>query len=175
MLTSLERRLDCLTINEFADMSERNSPEMLSMLFGGEPRRTSPHLSGIGQGAGLAYGSSLRRLAKELSLPLDEVTVSANVATAKNPVQTAVGTIEAGTVAAWRIEVSGVRAGKPLLQMIPTWYLTPTSNRRGTFPFQGRDGTSLSMVTRRSTSRSASHGLHRQKGPVTATATRTVP
>ena len=37
VLTSLQRRLDCLTINEFADMSERNSPEMMSMLFGSEP------------------------------------------------------------------------------------------------------------------------------------------
>ena len=106
MLTSLERRLDGLTINEFADMSERNSPEMFALLgFGGPP--SAVDVNGIGQGAGVAHGSSLRRLANALSLPIDDVTVTAEIATATKPVQTAVGTMDAGTVAGWRIEITG--------------------------------------------------------------------
>ena len=123
VLTSLERRLDCMTINEFADMSERNSPEMISLLFGREPKDFD--IAGIGQGAGAAYGSSLRRLADALSLPLDDITVTAQVAVARSPVKIAVGTMAAGTVAAWRIEINGLQAGKRLLRMIPTWYVTP--------------------------------------------------
>jgi 2,4-diaminopentanoate dehydrogenase len=55
VLTSLERRLDRLTIHEYADMSNRNSPEMLSMLFGGEPRVVDT--ARIAQSAGSAYGA----------------------------------------------------------------------------------------------------------------------
>ena len=106
-LTSLQRRLDCLTIREYANIAERNSPGMISMLFGGEPAAVDA--SGIAQGAGAHYGGSLRRLAKALSLRLDEVTATAEVAVAKAPVTTAAGIIEAGTVAAWRIEMTGIR------------------------------------------------------------------
>ena len=92
----------------------------------------------IGQGAGVAYGSSLRRLAKALSLEFDDVTVTAEVATATKPVETAVGTIDAGTVAAWRIEISGIRDGKPLMQMVPTWYLTTDLESAWNIPFPGQ-------------------------------------
>src|SRR5258705_13912259 len=104
-------------------MSERNAPEVFALLgFGGAPDAVAVDL--IGQGAGAASGSSLRRLAKALSLDFDEVSTTTKVATATNPVRTAVGTIAAGTLAAWRIEISGIRNGKPLMQMMPTWYLT---------------------------------------------------
>jgi hypothetical protein len=135
-LTSLQRRLDRLTIEEFADISDRDSPEMLSLLFGGEP---APELvSGIEQSTASSYGASLRQLAKALSLPLDDVTATATVATARTPVQTAVGTFEASTVAAWRIEISGIRAAKPLLQIIPTWYITADLEPAWSIPFPGQ-------------------------------------
>ena len=137
VLTSIERRLDRLTINEFADMSERNSPEMISMLFGNAPD-VDRSLNGIGQGVGLAYGSSLRGLANQLGMPLDDISVNPSVATARKPVQTAVGIIEAGTVAAWRIEINGIRDGAPLLQMTPTWYLTTDLEPAWTIPFPGQ-------------------------------------
>ena len=75
---------------------------------------------------------------KRFRLPLDEVTATATVATARTPVHTAVGTFKAGTVAAWRIEISGIRAGKPLLQMIPTWYITADLEPAWNIPFPGQ-------------------------------------
>jgi len=136
VLTSLQRRLDCLRIEEFADISDRGSPEMMALLFGGAP---APELvSGIEQSTASSYGASLRELAKALSVPLDEVTATATVATATAPVQTAVGTFDAGTVAAWRIEISGIRGGKPLLQMIPTWYITTDLQPVWRIPFPGQ-------------------------------------
>ena len=44
VLLSLQRRLDHLTIEEFADMSSRNSPEMIFDLmgFGRDPARVRP-------------------------------------------------------------------------------------------------------------------------------------
>ena len=136
VLTSLQRRLDYLRIEEFADISDRDSPEMMSLLFGSQP---APELvSGIEQSTASSYGASLRQLAKALSLPLDDVTATATVATATKPVQTAVGIFDAGTVAAWRIEINGIRAGKPLLQMIPTWYITADLEPAWSIPFPGQ-------------------------------------
>ena len=137
VLTSIERRLDCLTINEYADISGRNSPEMFALLgFGGPP--DAINIDGIGQGAGVAYGSSLRHLAKALSLSFDEVAVNTQVATATKSVETPVGTIEPGTLAAWRIEISGMHGGKPLMQFIPTWYLTTDLDPAWEIPFGGQ-------------------------------------
>jgi 2,4-diaminopentanoate dehydrogenase len=133
VLTSLQRRLDRLTINEYASMSDRDSPEMLSMLFGGEP--TTTDVSGIAQSAGAAYGASLRQLAKALSLPLDDVKTAAKVAVARAPVKTAAGTFDAGTVAAWRLEVTGIRGGEPFMQMIPTWYISADLDPPWEIPF----------------------------------------
>jgi hypothetical protein len=77
-------------------------------------------------------------LATALSLSFDHVTVTAAVATATKPAQTPVGTIEVGTVAMWRIEVSGMRDGKPLMQFVPTWYLTTDLDPGWTIPFPGQ-------------------------------------
>jgi len=140
VLTSLQRRLDRLTINEYADISARNSPEMLSMLFGGDPLSDDVEaiVTGIAESCRQSYGASLRTLAKALSTPLDAVTASARVATAKSPVETAAGTFSAGTVAAWRIEVTGLRAGVPLLQIVPTWYISTDLDPDWNIPFPGQ-------------------------------------
>ena len=121
VLFSLQRRLDCLTIDEFADVSSRNSPEMLFELmgFGKDPalfdRSRWGHL-------GDSFGPSLGVLADALSLPLDSIETSGEVATARRAVEIAAGTIEAGTVVAQRAVVSGVRNGETLLRFRANWY-----------------------------------------------------
>jgi 4-hydroxy-tetrahydrodipicolinate reductase len=104
--------------------------------FGGDP--TAVDVDVIGQGAGVAYGSSLHRLATALSLEFDNIVVNTEVSTATKSIETAVGTIEAGTLAAWRIEISGVHGGKPLMQMVPTWYLTTDLEPAWEIPFPGQ-------------------------------------
>jgi 4-hydroxy-tetrahydrodipicolinate reductase len=75
-----------------------------------------------------SFGPSLELLAESLSMPLDSVEASGEVAVASRDVKIAAGTIDAGTVAAQRIIVSGMRAGRPVLQMRPTWYCTTEIN-----------------------------------------------
>jgi len=139
VLTTMERRLDLLKIEEFADMSDRSdSPEMFALLgFGSEP--AAELVSGLERITALHFGASLRQLAIAVGLPLDEVVSKATVATANTPVQIGGRTFEAGTLAAWRFEISGKRAGKTLIQMIPTWWITtdlePALNTP--FPKQG--------------------------------------
>ena len=124
VLTSIQRRLDCLTIDEFADMSSRNSPEMIFQLmgFGRPPTQFSPDQMVHHEVA--SFGPSLRMLADALSMPLDDVVGTGEAAVATKTVEIAAGTVEAGTVAAQRFEVNGLRDGRTALRFRANWYLT---------------------------------------------------
>lgn len=123
VLTSIQRRLDLLAIDEFADVSSRPSPELLFgvMGFGRDPDvfdgRRWVH-------GAAAFGPSLGVLADALSLPLDAVESTGEVAVARRRVEIAAGVVEAGTVAAQRMVVTGVRASRPLFRFTAHWYVT---------------------------------------------------
>ena len=121
MLTSIQRRLDCLTIDEFADLSRRDSPELLFDIMGfGRPPATfdEARLAHLRD----SFGPSLQLVADALALPLDAVEVAGEVATVDRPVEIAAGTIEPGTVAGMRTTVSGLRGGRELLRFRANWY-----------------------------------------------------
>lgn len=124
-LLSMQRRLDRLVIEEFADMSSRNSPEMIFDLmgFGRDPSHFDPR--GVEAHGGASFAGSLGTVADALCLPLDEVVAKGQVAVARHKTEIAAGRIEAGTIAAQRLEVTGMRAGRPLLCFSANWYLTP--------------------------------------------------
>lgn len=123
VLTSIARRLDRLTIDEYADLSTRPSPELLFDVMGfgvapgafAEERLTRARTS---------FGPSLRLVADALGLPLDSLAADGELATARRRVRIAAGTLEQGTVAAQRLTVTGMRAGRPLLRFRATWYCT---------------------------------------------------
>jgi 4-hydroxy-tetrahydrodipicolinate reductase len=123
VLTSIQRRLDSLVIDEFADLSQRDSPGLLFevMGFGKPPAAFDERRLSHGR---TSFGPSLRLVADALSLPLDDVEAGGEVATARRRVDIAAGTLEAGSVAAQRLTVSGVRDGHPLLRFRATWYCT---------------------------------------------------
>jgi 4-hydroxy-tetrahydrodipicolinate reductase len=123
VLTSIQRRLDRLTIEEFADLSQRHSPELLFDLmgFGAEPHEFDEGRWAHGVHS---FGPSLRLVAEALGLPLDTVGGRGEVAVARRPTGIAAGRIEAGTVAAQRMQVTGTRAGRTLLAFEATWYCT---------------------------------------------------
>ena len=124
VLTSLERRLDNLLIEEFADMSSRNSPELIFKLmgFGRDPAAFDPR--GVEQHGGASFSGSLRVVADALGLPLDDVVASGQVAAARRTTEVAAGKVEAGTIGAQRLQVEGRRGGRPLLTFSANWYLT---------------------------------------------------
>jgi 4-hydroxy-tetrahydrodipicolinate reductase len=124
-LLSMQRRLDRLLIEEFADMSSRNSPEMIFDLmgFGRDPSHFDPR--GVEAHGGASFAGSLRVVADALALPLDEVVAKGQVAVARNATVIAAGRVEAGTIAAQRLEVTGMHDGRPLLTFSANWYLTP--------------------------------------------------
>lgn len=120
-LLSLSRRLDCLTIDEFADMTSRNSPDLLFNI--------------MGYGAAVAdfdqrkvdyvkhdFAASLAQIADAIGIDIDEWTGAGELSGATQSVDIAAGTIAAGTVAAQRITISGLRDGKPVLRFRANWY-----------------------------------------------------
>lgn len=120
-LTSVQRRLDGLLIEEFADLASRNSPDLLFgvMGFGSPPDSFDEGRWSYGAAS---FGPSLQVLAEAMSLPLDSVEGTGAVATATGPVEIAAGRIEPGTVAAQRMIVTGIRHGAPLVRFVATWY-----------------------------------------------------
>jgi hypothetical protein len=123
VLLSMERNLDLLQIDEYADMSSRNSPEMLFQLmgFGGDPARFSPRrFDHIADG----FGPSLSALADAIGLPIDSIEPGGEVAVATRDVEIVAGTVKAGTVAAQRPMVTCLHDGKPLLRFQANWYVT---------------------------------------------------
>jgi hypothetical protein len=127
VLTSLQRRLDSLRINEFADLSTRNSPDLLFHVMGfghPAPRSDERRLHHLRE----AFGPSLQVVADALSLPLDSIEVSGEVAMVRHTTPIAAGVLEANTVAGQRTTVSGMRKGRPLLSFSATWYCSKDLN-----------------------------------------------
>ena len=122
-LASIQRRLDSLTINEFADLSKRDSPDLLFNVMGFGVPVADFDVRRFGYGA-IAYGPTLRHLADALGMPLDSVESTGELAGARETISIAAGPLEKGAVAAQKMIVTGIRAGRPLLRFAATWYCT---------------------------------------------------
>lgn len=123
VLTSIQRRLDRLVIDEFADLSQRNSPELLFDLMGFGSDAAAFDSRRWGHGA-VSFGPSLRMTADALGLPLDTVEATGEVAVAASDIEIAAGPLAKGRVAAQRMIVNGMRDGQPLLTFRAHWYCT---------------------------------------------------
>ena len=95
-LLSLERRIDSIEIEEFANMSRRNSPEMLFDLMGfGRPPSGTDELRAqylLGE-----FGPHLGVLATAAGRPIDEWEAEGSVALASEDLESAAGTLPAVT------------------------------------------------------------------------------
>jgi 4-hydroxy-tetrahydrodipicolinate reductase len=123
VLTSIQRQLQRMVIEEFADLSKRDSPDLLFGLmgFGRDPGSFD---EGRWSHGAESFGPSLRSVAEAIHLPLDAVAATGEVAVAARSTEIAAGTIEEGTVAAQRMRVTGMRDGRELLTFAATWYCT---------------------------------------------------
>jgi hypothetical protein len=122
-LASIQRRLDALTISEFADLSKRDSPDLLFNIMGFGAPLADFDVRRFAYGA-IAFGPSLRHLADALGMPLDSVESTGELAAARETIRIAAGPLEKGTVAAQKMIVTGIRNGRPLLRFAATWYCT---------------------------------------------------
>jgi 4-hydroxy-tetrahydrodipicolinate reductase len=123
VLASIQRRLDHLQIDEYADMSERPSPDLIFTImgFGTPPAELSEGRLNHGLHS---FGPSLRTTAEALGLPLDDLQASGAVAVAARDIEIAAGTVPVGTVAAQRTIVTGLHHGRPVIGFRSSWYVT---------------------------------------------------
>jgi hypothetical protein len=123
VLTLLERRLDGITIDEYANLESRDSPAMLfeGMGYGKEPKlfNTSHMARGLD-----GFSDSFDVVAGALGLSFDSVEKTHEVATARRDVKIVAGVIRKGTIAAHRVVIACMRGGRPLMQMRLNWYCT---------------------------------------------------
>ncbi len=122
-LLSLQRHVDRIEIDEFADLSQRDSPHLLFEIMGfGRPvetfdaRRSSYLLD--------AFAPALGVLARAADRPVDEWTAAGEVAVARHAGRIAAGELAAGSIAAQRTTISGRAAGAEVVRFTPTWYCT---------------------------------------------------
>lgn len=123
VLASLQRRLDCITIDEYADMITAVSPEMLFQVmgFGETPEQFAKRPTAERD---VCFDHSLSTLAEALSIPIDDAQVTVEVAVARNPIPVGDREIAAGAVAAQRITTSCLRGSRPVLRFRSNWYCT---------------------------------------------------
>jgi 4-hydroxy-tetrahydrodipicolinate reductase len=123
VLASIQRRLDHLLIEEFADCSSRLSPEMLFEMMGfGAP----PGSANAGQlhHMEMSFGPSLQLIATALGLPIERFECIGAQGLARKDVHIAAGMVAAGTVAATKTTLTGFRDGKPLMTFTTTWFIS---------------------------------------------------
>jgi 2,4-diaminopentanoate dehydrogenase len=120
---SMQRRVDRIEIEEYANVSERDSPFLLFELMGfGKPIGPSDELRAsylAGQ-----FGPPLERLAEAAGRPVDEWTARGELAAARETTMLAAGELPAGTVGAQRTIISGFSDGHEIVRFTANWYCT---------------------------------------------------
>jgi 4-hydroxy-tetrahydrodipicolinate reductase len=121
-LLAMQRRLDCFTITDYADMTVRDSPLMIfdQLRFGASPASMDPNRQA---GTGVSTPPTFRAVADAIGLTLDEVTTSIDYAVTRKRETIAAGTVEAGTIGAMRMSVIGLKNGKAVLRRFSIWYV----------------------------------------------------
>ena len=138
-LLSLQRRVDCVEIEEFGDLSHRPSPHMVmeQMRFGKpldefDPDRRKTHLYG-------EYQPALTVLAEAAGFDVDEWTATGGCAAARADTVIVSGLIKAGHTAAQKVVITGRSGGQDVVKFTqyayvtmdtdPDWDLRPTGWR----------------------------------------------
>lgn len=122
-LMSLQRSHGLVTIDEYADVSSRNSPDMLFEIMGfGAPmapfdQRRAEHLKGD-------FGSSLSQIADAVGLEVDEIEAIGELSPTRHELTIAAGIVPAGTVGAMRITITCKSRGRPVMRFRANWYVT---------------------------------------------------
>lgn len=123
-LLSMQRRVDSVEIEEFANLSRRDSPHLLFELmgFGRSPESFDPGRSSY---LLAEFGPPLAALAGAAALPIDDWTCTGEVAMARRDTSILAGEVLAGSVAAQRTTIVGWSGGQEVVRFTPTWYCSP--------------------------------------------------
>jgi 2,4-diaminopentanoate dehydrogenase len=123
-LLSLQREVELVEIDEFADLSQRDSPHLLfeQMGFGRAPDTFAG--GARAEHFRREFSATLAVLAEAAGTPVDSWDVLGEVAVAAHDTTIVAGPLAAGSVAAQRTVVTGTAAGEPVVRFRATWYCT---------------------------------------------------
>jgi 4-hydroxy-tetrahydrodipicolinate reductase len=122
-LLSMQRRVESIEIEEFANLSRRDSPHLLfeQMGFGQPPASYNPNRASYLLGE---FGPPLSVLAEAAGRPVEEWTATGEVATARQDTVIAAGELPAGSVAAQRNTMVGTSGSEEIVRFSVNWYCT---------------------------------------------------
>lgn len=124
MFSALSREVRHVRIEEWSDILTYGAPDVVAnvMQFGKPPEvaKQSPMVKLLGDG----FVQSIEMVADELGFALDpEKRVSHEVSTATRPIDSPIGVIEAGLVAAQRFTWEGLVRGEPVVTVRTNWFM----------------------------------------------------
>ena len=160
MLSALSHDITHIRAEEFSDIRAYTAEGVVReiMLFGKTPEvaAKSPMLQILGAG----FGQSIDMIADAMGVTLDEERATHHeMAVATLPIETPVGVLEAGTVAAQRLTWQGLVAGEPFVTVRVNW-LMGTENLDPAWDF-GADGERFEIeITGDPCLTTVFHGLH---------------
>jgi hypothetical protein len=124
MVSALSSRITRVRAEEFSDIRTYAAPEVVRdvMLFGKTPEeaRASIMTTVLGHG----FKQSVRMVADELGFAIEpELRTTHEVAVATQPIDTPIGVIEPGRVAAQRFRWEGTVGGEPVVIAAVNWFM----------------------------------------------------
>jgi 4-hydroxy-tetrahydrodipicolinate reductase len=72
----------------------------------------------------MAFSGTIDLITRAFRLPADRIEVKGALGIARHDVHIAAGVVPAGTVAATRTTIAGIRNDKPVMQIIANWYVS---------------------------------------------------
>ena len=124
MVSALSNAITHVRAEEFSDIRTYGAPEVVRdvMLFGATPEhaRTSIMTTVLGHG----FKQSVRMVAAEMGFAIEpELRTSHEVAVATAPIDSPIGVIAPGQVAAQRFRWEGLVAGEPVIVAAVNWFM----------------------------------------------------
>jgi hypothetical protein len=124
MVSALSQRITHVRAEEFSDIRTYGAPDVVRhiMLFGATPQEAaqSPMVEFMGAG----FKQSIDMVATVLGFRVDdEIATSHDVAVATAPIESPIGTIEPGLVAAQRFTWQATVAGAPVITVRTNWFM----------------------------------------------------
>lgn len=160
MISALSRSIEHVRAEEWSDIRTYGAPFVVGeiMLFGKPPEEAekSPMVQMLGDG----FGQSIDMVADTLGFDLDpEKRATHEVSVATEPIDSPIGTIEPGLVAAQRFTWEGTVRGRTVIEVRTNWFMGPSGFESG-WSF-GPEGERFEVEVRGDPSSKATfHGWH---------------
>ncbi|HUO47778.1 MAG TPA: hypothetical protein VMU09_02995, partial [Acidimicrobiales bacterium] len=124
MVSALSGSITRVRAEEFSDIRTYGAPDVIRdwMLFGARPEQARTSIMAAALGAG--FGQSVRMVADTLGFTLDpELRTTHDMAVATAPIDSPIGPIEPGLVAAQRFRWEGTVDGEPVVTAAVNWLM----------------------------------------------------